>query len=455
MAISFINGKPGSGKTLYAVMLIIRELLFGNRIVVTNVPLKLGRLNEYLQQVAPGRNIPLFGPNRRLILLDDNDQARELYVKYSQEYYGTTDPDERERIFQRYEQSIKTMSVTEEAREFWKHRSLPGRRFEEDTGALIVLDELHIHFNARKWAQTGDACLHYLSQHRKFGDDLICITQALGNVDKQFRSVAEDFTMIINESKRKFGPFRGRNRFVRASYYKEPNSPRDVPFERVAFQLDAKGVASCYDTAAGVGVHGNKADTGKKPKGIPIMVMLPAGVALVAIVAGGIPWALGKMAGAWVGGGAEPARSEQPVRERRIEAVRDIRDGFAGLVPEANSSAGLLGQNPRERVTMVELPVPAIPETRAPENPLYVAGIAVLNRPGVLGRFNIFLSDGRVITEADQAIARVTRSRVEFSNGESLWIGKPYERNRVNTPLQERGQIEPTLPPVSPDSLPN
>ena len=186
---------------------------------------------------------------------------------------------------------------------------LPGRRFDDDTGALIVLDELHIHFNARKWIQTGDACLHYLSQHRKHGDDVICITQALGNVDKQFRSVAEDFTMIINESKRKLGPFKGRNRFVRASHYKEPQGHRDQPFERADFQLDAAGVASCYDTAAGVGVHGNKADTKRKAKGIPIMLVLPAAIVVVALVAGLGPWILGKVTGAYIA-----PQSSQPVK---------------------------------------------------------------------------------------------------------------------------------------------
>lgn len=410
MAISFVGGKPGAGKTLYAVGLIIRELLTGNRIVVTNVPLKTERLNEYLQEKAPDRSIPLLGPDSRLIVLDDNEPARELYREYSKRYYEEPNPELRESIFLQYEERIKKEAVTEQAREFWKFRSLPGRRFDDDTGALIVLDELHIHFNARKWMATGDACLHYLSQHRKLGDDVVCITQALGNVDKQFRSVAEDFTMIINESKRKLGPFKGRNRFVRASYYKEPQGNRDQPFERASFQLDAAGVASCYDTAAGVGVHGNKADTKVKAKGIPIMVVLPAAIALVAIVAGLGPWALGRATGAYIAPHAE-SRNETTGRAKVLKVENE-------LPPELN----------KEVSSSDPVPIPGFESMTPIETPLYVSGITILNRPGELGRFSIMLSDGRTINESDGVVLSVNRNRVKLANGTELWIGRPSGR---------------------------
>jgi hypothetical protein len=401
-------------------------LLTGNRLVVTNVPLKPERLNEYLQEKVPDRNIPLLGEKTRLVLLDNNDQARVLYREYSKRYYEETDPDLRELIYFEYEERIKKEAITEEAREFWKYRSLPGRRFDDDTGALIVLDELHIHFNARKWMQTGEACLHYLSQHRKLGDDVVCITQALGNVDKQFRSVAEDFTMIINESKRKLGPFKGRNRFVRASYYKEPQGSRDTPFERAAFQLDAKGVASCYDTAAGVGVHGNKADMNKKPKGIPIMVMLPAAVIAVALIAGVIPWALGKVTGAYIAPPVEVTERTSHPRVANLEVSR---------LPEVAAS------EPKTD----PIPLPGIQTVQPVENPLYVAGITILNRPGELGRFSIKLSDGRTITEKDGIVKGITRKRVKLSNGQELWIGRPE-------PIRATEPRSPELIPSEPEN---
>lgn len=435
MSISFVGGKPGAGKTLYAVGLIIRELLTTDRLVVTNVPLKVERLNEYLQERNPSLSVPLVGPESRLRLLDHDDTARDLYEKYSRLYHGAADPDTRERLYDLYETEIRTKNVTEETRRFWEYRSNENRRFDKDTGAFIVLDELHIHFNARKWMHTGEECLHYLSQHRKLGDDVVCITQALGNVDKQFRSVAEDFTVIINESKRRLGPFKGRNRFVRASYYKEPGGPNDQPFEKVPFTLDASGVASCYDTAAGVGVHGNKADTGKKPKGIPIMVALPAAIVFVALVVGITPFLLGKAAG----------------------SVMTPETEDTGKPHRPASSPARLPRNastePREPAYKDPLPIGAMPEVRAAKNPLYVAGITVLNRPGQLGRFTLQLSDGRSITEADGIVQSVGRNRVTLTNGTELWIGNPLKRNQrlaaTASPV-ELVEVEGSAPPQEP-----
>lgn len=73
MSVHFISGKPGGGKTLYAVRLIVEELVHGKRCVVTNVPLKEGRLNQYLQERYPDRCIDLLG---RLCVISEDDTAQ-------------------------------------------------------------------------------------------------------------------------------------------------------------------------------------------------------------------------------------------------------------------------------------------------------------------------------------------------------------------------------------------
>ena len=64
MSIHFISGKPGGGKTLYSVRLILDELVNGSRPIVTNVSLNLGRLNEYLQRAHPAAFARRFGTAR-------------------------------------------------------------------------------------------------------------------------------------------------------------------------------------------------------------------------------------------------------------------------------------------------------------------------------------------------------------------------------------------------------
>lgn len=51
---------------------------------------------------------------------------------------------------------------------------------------LVVLDEAHLWFNARDWSQSNRELLAFLTQSRKYGTDIIFISQAASNLDKQF-----------------------------------------------------------------------------------------------------------------------------------------------------------------------------------------------------------------------------------------------------------------------------
>jgi len=74
MAIRFVCGKPGGGKSLFAVKLITKELLTGNRIVVTNVALKMDEFRAYLE--AEGFTGEL---ERRLQILE-GDEPRQFFL---------------------------------------------------------------------------------------------------------------------------------------------------------------------------------------------------------------------------------------------------------------------------------------------------------------------------------------------------------------------------------------
>jgi Zonular occludens toxin (Zot) len=226
--IHFISGKPGAGKSLYCMRLIVDELRRSNRPIVTNLPIKIGELNDYLQDDP----CDVVG---RVFLIDDDEMGRFWEFRGSRKAVYTND------------------SYKVEA---------------DDIGVFYVLDELHIKFNARAWASTGKGALFYLSQHRKIGDDVICATQSINNVDKQFRSVAQDFTYISNNSKKRLGPFRLPPLFSRSTYL-QPKTGNEIACLTGYFRLDIQGLARCYDTAAGVGVIGRSgADTKQKVGGL-------------------------------------------------------------------------------------------------------------------------------------------------------------------------------------------
>lgn len=354
MSIHVILGKPGSGKSLYATSRVLEELINGQRNIVTNLPLHLGRLNEYVQTLHPNLDCRLI---QRVRLLDD-----------------------------------------EEIKSFWDFRGPDG-----DTGANGVayfLDEAHIAFNAREWATLGKKALHYLSQHRKLGDVVWPITQAAPNLDKQFRSVAEDFTVLRNEYTAKYGMFKGRGRFVRKSYNSEPTANGE-PFETATFTLDKKGIASCYDTAKGIGVHGSKADIGRKTKGINILWVVPAGMFLAACCVA-VPFALGKATQHFVTAGNTAATAAAGAALNATPApVPDL-----AAKPSRISTAGLSDDA-----------INSLVEDRNPEKPLFVSGYVSRN-----GRINVLLSDGRFLTENDPELVKVEKNCVWLSSGERLYL---------------------------------
>jgi len=267
MSIHFISGKPGGGKTLYALKLIIEELAFGTRCVITNVAIKLPELNEYLQKAHPSKTINLF---ERVKILED-EQAWQFF---------------------RYRPN--GLVLPDHTKDMWEKGQTPDYSGVLDNGVLYVIDEIHIGFNARAWMKTGQSVIYYLSQHRKLGDTVLCITQAIGNVDKQFRSVTQDFTYLRNLTKERMGLFNLPSVFIRRTYG-EPYSQSAVAMETGTFKLDVSGLASCYDTAKGVGIHGRAGDTGEKKKGIPWYILVIIVPVIIGLLFWGVPKLVAKM----------------------------------------------------------------------------------------------------------------------------------------------------------------
>lgn len=256
MSIHFISGKPGGGKSLYSMRLLVDELLHGSRTIITNLPVKVGELNAYIQRVYPERNIDVCG---RIRMFSEEEMKGFFTIRPE----GSTGP--------------KLLLKQE-----WEQGRRPDYSKITDKGVFYIVDEVHIGFNARQWAETGRDVLYYLSQHRKLGDTVICVTQAVNNVDKQFRSVTQDYTYIRNLSKEKMSKFRLPNLFVRQTF-QNPPSGNEIPMETGTFKLDVSGLAACYDTAQGVGIHGKAgADITERKTGLPWWVFVA--IVLVAVV---------------------------------------------------------------------------------------------------------------------------------------------------------------------------
>lgn len=366
MSVHFISGKPGGGKSLYSVRLIVDELVKGHRVIVTNVPIKPAELNAYLQKNYPDRVVDLF---KRLRLLDDEETGHFWTFRGE----GSTGP--------------RVVSPEE-----WKAGIKPDYSGVKDDGVLYVIDEVHNFFNARAWMETGKDVLFYLSQHRKLGDTVLAITQSIGNVDKQFRSVTQDYTYLRNLCKERYGYFKLPSVFLRQTYL-SPATDTSHPMESGTFKLDVSGLAACYDTAKGVGIHGRVGDVGERRGGLPWWV----GVGMVILLCCGVAWGVPK-------GVAAMFKTASPVGERLASnfvgvASSPVASALASGPPAAPPGGLSVGVSTSQASSSNAVAVPLRDDELNAD--LYLVRYARL-----LDKAEWVLSDGRIVYPRDSDFRR-------------------------------------------------
>src|SRR6185295_5649707 len=195
MSVHFISGKPGGGKSYFALRMVLDELRLTKRNISTNLPLKVPEIAEYLHKHYDDT----FDMLGRLRILTAEEVA-EFWL------YPCKGVNLTERV---------TMKVRERTLSQVDYSKRPP------LGTVFFIDEIHLYFDSRAWQATGTDCIFYVSQHRKLGDDIIPITQHINNVDKQFRSMTQDYTYLRNLNKEKIGIFRSIP-FVMRSTYGQP-----------------------------------------------------------------------------------------------------------------------------------------------------------------------------------------------------------------------------------------
>lgn len=284
MSVQFVFGKPGGGKSLFAFRRIINELRHGKRPIVTNLPVLPDKLNEYLQETFPNETVDVLGRVRLI-----TTQQLGQWWRYRGRPAGSDDS-------LRQWVDLPPPTTTRKTRGPAKMAE-PDPEAEDDTdGAtdfstspgpvLYVLDEIHIRFNARSWQATGAAALFYLSQHRKLGDDVVMISQTPAQVDKQLRSLSQEWIHVTNLGKLKTALFWTLPRRMLWRSYAALPGPGEPIMETGILKPESPGWADCYETAAGNSILGqtgaDKADRTKGPS-IVIGIVLAAAIAILAV----------------------------------------------------------------------------------------------------------------------------------------------------------------------------
>lgn len=267
--ISFITGKPGGGKGLLSVQQVIDELRFGKRPIITNLPLRVAAWVNGSHQPMLGLRAYLqreygtdFNVQKRVFVLDDDD-AGSFYL------WRVT----KEGLLQKAEANIKR--VQKDGIEEERVMDFDTTLAVETGSVFYVIDEAWKFYGSRNWQKTGEGMLFYSSQHRKFGDDVLIVTQHTKQIDPAILRVAQDFWTVTNHGNLTFGFFRQPSVFHVRIFDSPPTGAAMTPMSRKLFRLDKSGMAQCYDTSAGVGISGRAvADLGARKRGLPAWAMV-------------------------------------------------------------------------------------------------------------------------------------------------------------------------------------
>jgi len=287
MSLYFITGKIGAGKSYLGIKTIVDELVNGRRLVVTNLSLRLPELADYLADVHSSLDISLydhwmpatefqylagaFAPGitgkmvdgqpmvfvpSRVRLLDDG-QLREFY-RYRQVAAGLVPKINEKEAGDKGPSNPVCLDFSAWGR---------GGAF-AGQGVVYLLDECQLFYNVRKYAEAPNEMPFYMSQHRKLGDDIYCLTQKPENVDKMFRSFTQEYLYLTNVGKRKIGIFQPP-RFFRMSAYADmfTGASGQVADWSRSFRMDFR-LADCYETGKGIGIEAQKADKDAPSRGI-------------------------------------------------------------------------------------------------------------------------------------------------------------------------------------------
>ena len=142
--ITLYSGTPGSGKSLHLAQTIHDRLKYDDCVIIANFPFNVGRIK--------GRK------RGRFISIDNNRLFPERLIDFAIAY---------------------------------RKHYCQGRPIKEGRFTLII-DECQILFNSREWQMAGrNAWLSFFTQHRKFGFDIILVSQFDRMIDRQIRSLIE------------------------------------------------------------------------------------------------------------------------------------------------------------------------------------------------------------------------------------------------------------------------
>lgn len=156
--ITLYSGTPGSGKSLHVAEIIYRNMISGQKAVVCNFNINY---NVFVNKKRFSKKSYRVDKSP-CISIDNADFTVDNLVNYAKAFF-TREYDEED-----------------------------DRYVIKEGSGLVIIDECQLFFNSRTWQSRERAkWIWFFTQHRKFGYDVILITQFDRLIDRQIRGVIE------------------------------------------------------------------------------------------------------------------------------------------------------------------------------------------------------------------------------------------------------------------------
>jgi len=146
--------------------------------------------------------------------------------------------------------------------DFWDYANEQGVK----SGRYFLIDEAHVYFDSRAWAEIGPKMSIYLTQHRHLNDEILFITQHPEMMDKRIRLLIAQTTTFRNlRTERWLQFFRPPAWMLWSEYFGLPKHGQKP--DAIGKRKIIPGLAKCYQTSVG---HGGLGASGKPEQDRPV-----------------------------------------------------------------------------------------------------------------------------------------------------------------------------------------
>jgi len=333
--ITFVTGKPGGGKSYYALRLIFDEFVNGGRLITTNIALVLPNFRElFLQRyLSVAQGIIHKEVDARLVdkFLDFPAKWRAVVCRHVYKSALNRALDTRWNVNRRIRilteaevpafflhrgHGVDIPPITQAEERLGRCPQIRELRPVDEPGVFYVIDEAHQFFNTRTWASNSLSAFSYLAKHRHLNDEIVFISQSPEQVDKQLKLQVQYWIYVLNTGMDLWGRgFRGRENHIKAHWYTEEPPHKmailarlqAVKVETLEIEVSKPGqlrLGDCYLTLQfGTPTVGGRigAETKRKRIGRPAWLIAIPVVGVVAVV-WAVPYILEHSISAALGG---------------------------------------------------------------------------------------------------------------------------------------------------------